>query len=34
VYDNAQTITATRRIVREWAQIERSSARNFIHRKM
>ena len=33
VYDNAQTIKATRRIVREWAHIVRTCARKVIHRE-
>ena len=32
-YDNAQTIKATRRIVREWAHIVRTCARKVIHRE-
>jgi hypothetical protein len=33
VYDNAQTIKAARRIIREWTPIERTSARKVIHRE-
>src|ERR1700736_6751669 len=33
VYDNAQTINAARRIVREWTQIERTAARKLSHRE-